>query len=149
MWIFVCLVCVLLAVVMAEITFQYDGKKAHCPVLLVDLSITNTTTHLAFDGGQKLFFGSEDAKSAYMANPRAYWMSPYDMPNMDQMNGFPDVTGSTFLCPFSKESMNIGMQTPRVFHRSGQAIYFCCFGCVQKFWYEPESIFSEQIGRST
>ena len=71
MLIFACLLeFVLLALITADITPQYDGKKAQCPVLLVDLSITNATTHLKFDGGQKLFFGSEDAKSAYMANPR-------------------------------------------------------------------------------
>ena len=26
----------------------------------------------------------------------------------------------------------------RVLHKHGQAVYFCCFGCVTAFWSEPK-----------
>ena len=43
------------------------------------------------------------------------------------------------LSPYSGEEMVIDMKTPRVVHRGGQNVYFCCFGCVATFSADPAS----------
>lgn len=118
----------------------YDGGEAVDPVLLSNFTIDlHKTVALSIHGGQKLFFATEESKAAYVQNPRAYWLTPYD--TFDHPGGMPDVKDSTMLCPSSGEEMVIGMSTPRVVHRSGQAIYFCCYGCLSKFFADPSTFF--------
>ena len=40
----------------------------------------------------------------------------------------------------SGENITVDMKTPRVVHRHGQSVYFCCFGCVTAFWMDPTSL---------
>ena len=56
---------------------------------------------------QKLYFGSEEAVTAYSTNPRAYWLSPFElpMPGMDGKKGLPDMMGEEVHCPYSNETM--------------------------------------------
>ena len=119
---------------------QYYDLDTKCPVLYTNITIGKNTNSVSIKGGQKLFFGSKDAVTAYEVNPREYWLSPHDMPDLDHAAGYPDVRGSTFFCPCSGEKIVIDMQTPRVLHRNGQAVYFCCFGCVQRFWADPDTV---------
>lgn len=99
---------------------------------------------LAFKNGQKLWFKDAQSAAAYRAAPRDYWLAPHDkpLPPPDGMRGLPDLRGQTLHCPRSNESMVVAMQTPRVLHRHGQAVYFCCFGCVSAFWDDPTSLFA-------
>ena len=118
----------------------YDGKNAFDPVLLSNFTIDlHQTISLDIHGGQKLFFATVESKTAYIQNPRAYWMLPYD--KYDHPEGMPNVQDSIMLCPNSGEKMTISMSTPRVVHRSGQAIYFCCYGCLSNFHADPTSFF--------
>lgn len=123
----------------------YEDTTALCPVLYSNLTLSSSATvpHVNIKGGQQLFFESERAKIAYMRNPRQYWLSPYDMPNLDHMQGAPNVMKKTIYCPITDEEVEVNMQTPRVLHRNGQAIYFCCWGCLQKFWADPSQILRE------
>ena len=42
----------------------------------------------------------------------------------------------------SGEKLVVDMQTPRVVHKFGQPIYFCCWGCINHFWTDPASAFA-------
>lgn len=118
----------------------YDGKDAIDPVLLTNFTIDlKKSTHLTVRGGQKIFFSSEESMAAYIVNPRVYWMSPFDA--LTSPKGAPDVRNSKMLCPSSGEEMIIDMQTPRIYMRNGQALYFCCWGCISTFWNNPQSFF--------
>lgn len=120
----------------------YDGKDASDPVLLTNFTIDlKKSTHLTVHGGQKIFFSSEESMAAYVGNPRVYWMSPFDA--LTSPKGAPDVRDSKMLCPSSGEEMVIDMQTPRIYMRNGQALYFCCWGCISAFWNDPQSFFMD------
>ena len=121
--------------------------KAICPVSGANLTITPSGFHgarVGFHNGQVLYFKGDAEAAAYKAAPRDYWLSPHEMPldGIDGMRGLPDFRGQTRQCPRTNETMTISMQTPRVLHRNGQAVYFCCFGCVVSFWRDPASFMS-------
>ena len=118
--------------------------KAFCPVTGQNVTITAATPALEFKNGQKLFFSSDAAVKKYRTSPRDYWLAPHDkpLPPPDGMRGLPDLRGTILHCPRSNETMNVSMQTPRVVHKHGQAVYFCCFGCVTAFWTDPTSVFA-------
>lgn len=118
--------------------------QANCPVTGHNFTITADTAAVEFNNGQKLYFASEEAADAYRTNPRAFWLSPFEMPLTmpDGARGLPDLRGSTLLCPFSGETIDVNMKSLRVDHRNGQSVYFCCHGCVTRFWSDPQSAFA-------
>ena len=120
------------------------NSSAFCPVTGAAINITAATPFLAFKNGQKLYFTTAKDAAQYRATPRDFWLAPTDMPlpGMDGMRGYPDFRGQIMHCPRSGEAMNISMQTPRVDHKHGQAVYFCCHGCVTAFWRDPTSLFA-------
>ena len=61
--------------------------------------------------------------------------------------GLPDFRGQAFKCPRSGENITVDMKTPRVVHRHGQSVYFCCFGCVTAFWMDPTSLIANVTAR--
>ena len=95
-----------------------------------------------FINGQKLYVADAAAAAAYRAAPQAFWLSPHEspLPMPDGMRGLPDFRGKAFKCPRSGENITVDMKTPRVVHRHGQSVYFCCFGCVTAFWMDPTSL---------
>ena len=97
----------------------------------------------ALPGEQFLFFSSQSAADKYRQSPRDYWLAPHDLPlpGMDGKRGLPDLRGETKYCPYSNETLHIDMPTPRVLHKHGQAVYFCCYGCVTSFWTDPATAF--------
>lgn len=116
-------------------------NAARCPVTGVNITVGNSTPTVHFKHGQSLYFSSHDAADKYRASPRDYWLSPHELPlsGLDGKRGLPDLRNETLQCPMSGESMLISMATPRVVHRHGQNVYFCCFGCVAGFWTDPAS----------
>ena len=70
----------LLAFVAIIATVTGAPAEAICPVLGINITDISSAPALTFDNGQKLYFASEDAVSAYTANPRAYWLSPFELP---------------------------------------------------------------------
>jgi YHS domain-containing protein len=136
----------LLGVVAAESSAWSDGPpqgpsdQAYCPVSGTRLhNITSTTPAVAFVHGQKLYFSSEEAAAAYRKSPRDYWLAPTDapLPPPDGMRGLPDLRGKSLSCPGSGETLQVDMKTPRVMQKHGQAVYFCCNGCISAFWTDP------------
>ena len=121
-----------------------SNSTAHCPVSGAVLNITAATPSLAFKNGQKLYFSSAANAAAYRASPRDYWLAPHQMPlaGMDGMRGLPDLRQQQVHCPRSGESLNVSMKTPRVMMSGGQAVYFCCHGCLTAFWRDPKSLFA-------
>jgi len=117
---------------------EKDLGRALCPVTGANITIGNSTPAVEFKNGQKLYFSSKGAADNYRASPRDFWLSPHEVPAPT----LPQLTGETRNCPRSNESMVINMKTPRVLHRHGQAIYFCCFGCVEGFWTKPFDSFA-------
>jgi YHS domain-containing protein len=115
--------------------------EANCPVTGTAINITASTPHVEFTHGQKLYFATEVAAAAYRKQPRDYWLAPTDkpLPAPDGMRGLPDLRGLNVSCPRSGEVMVIAMDTPRVMHKHGQNVYFCCFGCVSAFWTDPST----------
>ena len=113
--------------------------RAKCPVTGANITINQQTPAVTFKYGQKLYFSTEAAAATYKKYPRDFWLSPHDLPlpGLDGKRGLPDARNSTLLCPNSGEKMVISMKTPRVVHRYGQNIFFCCFGCVSAFWTDP------------
>lgn len=120
------------------------SDKAGCPVTGKSLTITEETPSLAFKNGQKLYFSSSEAAGAYRANPRAFILSSFETPLAmpDGGRGLPDLRGSTLYCPYSNETIDVSMKSIRVDHRYGQAVYFCCHGCLTRFWTDPETAFA-------
>lgn len=118
--------------------------EAWCPVTGKHLTITSTTPAVEFQNGQKLYFASDAMAQQYKTNPRAFILSPHELPLAapDGMRGLPDLRGTTLLCPFSGEDIHVSMQSLRVDHRYGQAVYFCCNGCLTNFWADPQSAFA-------
>lgn len=118
------------------------SNAAVCPVTNVNITISPSTPTVDFHNGQKLYFGSKEAAAAYKASPKDFWLAPHEMPldGADGMRGLPDLRHTVVRCPRSNESLTVDMQTPRVLHRHGQAVYFCCFGCVAAFWRDPVSM---------
>jgi len=116
-------------------------NQANCPVTNRSLAITSATPHVQFDNGQRLYFFDDAAANKYRVSPRDYWLAPHDLPlnGMDGKRGLPDLRNETLHCPYTNESMIISMQTPRVIHKGGQNVFFCCFGCVTHFWTDPAS----------
>jgi YHS domain-containing protein len=115
---------------------------AKCPVTGAQFSIGKDTPRVNFKHGQELFFSSSDAAQKYFDSPRDYWLSPHELPlpGMDGKRGLPDLRNDTLYCPNSGEKMTITMKTPRVIHRYGQNLYFCCFGCLTQYWTDPSSM---------
>ena len=138
--------CFLLLAVLG--TVQGDGpppgpkNQAKCPVTGEDIAIASSTASVQFTHGQKLYFSSENAASLYQKNPRNFWLSPHELPlkGPDGKRGLPDMRNATVVCPSSGENFTVTMSTPRVIHRYGQNVFFCCFGCVSEFWTNPESM---------
>jgi len=120
------------------------NNTAFCPVTGANVTIRSTTPYLALKNGQRLYFSSSSAASTYREKPRDFWLAPHDMPlpGSDGMRGLPDVRGQNMRCPRSNESLTVTMQTPRVVQQHGQAVYFCCWGCVTAFWEHPEAYFA-------
>ena len=116
-------------------------NKAKCPVTGANITISAATPSIAFKNGQQLYFSSQQAAAAYHASPRDYWLAPHDLPlaGLDGKRGLPDLRNTTAKCPMSGETITINMSTPRVIHKHGQNVYFCCFGCVAGFWTNPAS----------
>jgi YHS domain-containing protein len=116
-------------------------NQANCPVTGDSIKITQLTPVVLFENGQRLYFSSKSAAASYAISPRDYWLSPHEDPlaGVDGKRGLPDLRNETRHCPFTNESILISMQTPRVIHRHGQNVYFCCFGCVTSFWTDPKS----------
>eukprot|EP00466_Bigelowiella_natans_P009724 jgi/Bigna1/54718/estExt_Genewise1Plus.C_410023 len=117
-------------------------NKALCPVTGASINISSKTPAVGFKNGQKIYFSSEEAAKAYRTSPRDFWLSPQDMPltGVDGARGLPDLRGSYIQCPVSGENMTITMKTPRVDQKNGQAVYFCCHGCISMFWRDPASL---------
>ena len=113
-----------------------SNTTARCPVTGSYINITAKSPFVAFKHGQKLYFSSADTAEAYMKAPNDYWLGPHELPEegMDGMRGLPDFRGQIMYCPRTGEEINVSMQTPRVMQRHGQAVYFCCHGCVAAFW---------------
>mmetsp|Transcript_25613 Transcript_25613/g.49865 ORF Transcript_25613/g.49865 Transcript_25613/m.49865 type:complete len:340 (-) Transcript_25613:211-1230(-) len=120
------------------------SAKALCPVTGTSVNITSKTATVEFNNGQKLYFSSEEAAKEYRTSPRDFWLAPHDTPlsGVDGARGLPDLRGAHVQCPMSGENMTISMRTPRVDHKHGQAVYFCCHGCITAFWRDPESLFA-------
>ena len=116
-------------------------NQAKCPVTGANITIAVDTPSVAFKNGQHLYFSSADAAAKYHASPRDYWLAPHDLPlpGLDGKRGLPDLRNTTAKCPMSGETITISMSTPRVMHKYGQNVYFCCFGCVSGFWTNPAS----------
>ena len=138
-----------LAVLLAAVCFRAGAEppagpkdQANCPVTGEALNITSNTAYVQFTHGQKLYFSSENAASLYRNNPRNFWLSPHELPlkGVDGKRGLPDMRNATVFCPSSGEKFTVTMSTPRVIHRYGQNVFFCCFGCVAGFWTKPESM---------
>ena len=123
-----------------------SNTTARCPVLGTAINITAKTPFVMFTKGQKLYFASEDAAAAYKKSPNDYWLGPHEAPEegMDGMRGLPDVRGQLVNCPKSGMAINVSMQTPRVMQRHGQAVYFCCHGCLTGFWRNATSFFATE-----
>jgi len=118
--------------------------EAICPVSGETLDITDAATvAVDFKNGQKLYFANADMAMAYKATPRAFMLSNLEVPSL-LPNGppLPDLYGTTVYCPYSNEAIHLGMKSVRVDHRFGQAVYFCCNGCLSKFWTAPETAFA-------
>ena len=115
---------------------------AICPVSGTKFTITKSSPSVSFKYGQKLFFSSPDAAKLYVDSPRDYWLSPHEKPlaGMDGKRGLPDLRNTTVRCANTGENITVAMDTPRVIHRYGQNVYFCCFGCVTQFWTDPSSM---------
>lgn len=125
--------------------------RAICPVTGKTIDpITKNTPSVEFTHGQRLFFATEVAAKAYVESPRDYWLAPHDLPlpGVDGKRGLPDLRNETRLCPSSGENITIEMQTPRVVHKHGQNLYFCCFGCVMGFWTDPAEMIVGVMNRT-
>ena len=118
--------------------------QALCPVTGEKILITKDTAVVSLKHGQTLYFSSPDAALKYISSPRDYWLSPHEkpLPGMDGKRGLPDLRNSTVSCPNTGMNLTVGMGTPRLIHRYGQNVYFCCFGCVTQFWTDPSSMIS-------
>ena len=123
------------------------SDQAICPVTGSAINITDATPSVGFVHGQALYFSSAMAADSYRASPRDYWLAPTDMPlpGMDGMRGLPDLRGTTVECPRSGEQLVVDMKTPRVLHKHGQAVYFCCYGCITAFWKEPSEVIAPPV----
>lgn len=123
------------------------SDQAKCPVTGKSLTITESTASLGFANGQKLYFVSEEAAQAYRTTPRAFILSPFELPLAmpDGGRGLPDLRDSTLYCPYSNETIDVSMQSIRVTHRHGQAVYFCCHGCLTRFWSDPATSFADAV----
>jgi YHS domain-containing protein len=121
-----------------------SNTSFRCPVTGEAGNISASTPSIALLKGQKLYFSSEGAVAKYRNSPRDYWLAPHDLPEpgMDGMRGLPDFRGQMLACPRSGMGLNVSMQTPRVMQKYGQAVYFCCHGCVTAFWRDPASLFA-------
>ena len=122
-------------------------SSALCPVTGDAINITDATPSVEFTHGQKLYFATSAAAAAYRSSPPDYWLGPHDtpLPGMDGMRGLPDLRGESLTCPRSGEKLKISMQSIRVDHKHGQAVYFCCHGCVTAFWRDPQALFAPTI----
>ena len=87
------------------------SDKALCPVTGANLTITDATPSLAFQNGQKLYFASQEAADAYRNHPRAFLLSPFELPlpMPDGARGLPDLRGSLLQCPYSNETIDVGI----------------------------------------
>ena len=121
-----------------------SNTSAICPVTAKAINITDATPSLAFKNGQKLYFASAAASATYRASPRDYWLAPHDLPlaGADGARGLPDLRGQVLHCPMSGEAINVSMKSIRIDQNHGQAIYFCCHGCVSAFWRNPSALFA-------
>lgn len=118
--------------------------QAICPVSGKTLDITDAATvAVDFQNGQQLYFASGDMAMAYKATPQAFMLSNLEVPMKmpDGAHALPDLYGTTVYCPYTNETIDVSMKSVRVDHRFGQAVYFCCNGCLSKFWTAPETAF--------
>merc|ERR1711865_246127 len=92
------------------------SDQALCPVTGNNLTITAATASLMFKNGQKLYFSSKEASEAYRKTPRAFLLSPFELPlpMPDGARGLPDLRGSVLYCPYSNETIDVGMKSIRV-----------------------------------
>jgi YHS domain-containing protein len=115
-----------------------DNATARCPVTGENVTRANSLIYLPFHGGQKLHFSTELARTAYMKNPYAFMLSPFELKANDAYG--PDMQGEEVTCPYSGEKFVIAMNTGmRMNHRYGQAVYFCCNGCLTHYAKDPSS----------
>ena len=118
--------------------------RAICPVEGTNVTVGAANAHhVAFKNGQRLYFASAAAATAYRESPKSFWLSPFDSPlaGMDGARGLPDMRNQTLYCPSSNESMLISVHSPRVVHRHGQNIFMCCYGCITAMWRDPTGFF--------
>ena len=118
-------------------------NEAYCPVTgLLISDITNSAHYLDYESlGQKIYFANEGAIQAFILDPRAYLLNPYDLPpeGDDAKRGIPDLFGQTLICPVSNDTIAAvdQMTTVRSMYRHGQMVYFCCYDCWVSFIRDP------------
>ena len=117
---------------------------ARCPVTGALLQLDAPEPAFAvveFVGGQRLFVKDEQAADKYRETPRAYWLSPFQLPppGDDGKRGLPDMQGRNVSCAVTPEDWLIvnTMNSARVMHVGGQCVYFCCQACATTFWRQP------------
>jgi len=118
--------------------------RAICPVEGININITASTPAVDFVNGQKLYFGSAAAATAYRESPKSFWLAPFDVPLAmpDGARGLPDLRNTTLRCPNSGEAMLISMASVRIQHKHGQNLFFCCYGCIAMAWHDPKAFFA-------
>ena len=98
------------------------------------------SAYVKFIGGQRLYFSSERAASMYRHRPRRFWLAPNDLPlkGEDGYRGLPDMHNQTVRCAVSNTSFVVKqMDSPRMMHKGGQFVFFCCNNCWMSFWKSP------------
>ena len=130
---------VLARVCLADKHLYGSQTDAFCPVTGKRLDL-HSAAYVEMKYGQKIYLKNEEAANKYLAHPRKYWMSGFDLPlrGRDGERGLPDRHNQTVHCPVTNTTFKVKqMESPRLMHKGGQFIYFCCYDCLVTFWREP------------
>ena len=132
----------------ASFTWARSGPEEHGALprhtgARVHFGANLSTPYVGFKIGERLYFASALAAEAFKANtPGRIFLAPHDapLPPPDGMRGPARHARRDEGVPaHGREKFVVGMPTPRVWIRHGQAVYFCCFGCVSACWADPTS----------
>ena len=97
-------------------------NKAVCPVTGQNLTISASTPFVTFvKSSQKLYFVSKEAAEAYRQRPRAYWLSPFELPpaGKDGKRGLPDMHNQSIACAVDASMFQVqSMSSSRVMVRT-------------------------------
>jgi YHS domain-containing protein len=130
-----------------------EQKVLRCPVTgkLVELHVATPTVDLQH--GQKVYFCAPECTTSFSKDMISFFRNPKHLEATREFSSATLVNakncdGESLVCPCCQSLFLVNQQTPRVFLKFGQVIFFDSFACLGLFVRRPNKYCVDKSGKS-